>query len=69
MSYSARRQEGRTIVPWKIAAVGQPSFTFRQFFDAVVKPETSASTSPVFSQVFVGKAKEILDSVDPELLN
>ncbi len=29
----------RVIVPWKITAVGQPSFTFRHFFDAVVKSQ------------------------------
>lgn len=57
-------------MPWKIAAVGQPSFTFRQFFDAVVKLQCTTSNHDwcLLSQVFIGKAKETLDSVDQELI-
>ena len=56
----------RTIVPWRITAVGQPAFTFRQFFDTVVRPECVTCTSNhspavVLSEVF---AKESLDLVD-----
>ena len=60
----------KTIVSWRISAVGQPSFTFQHFFDDVIKaqcPSTSAS-SPSLLDVFVGKSKEALDPVDKELM-
>ena len=69
------RTARRVIVPWKITAVGQPSFTFRHFFDAVVKSQCTASTSTtsnppecLLSEVYIGKAKESLDHVDPDLI-
>lgn len=64
----------RTILPWKITSVGHPSCTFKEFFASVVKPACSASTSSadppqiVLKEVYVGKSKDSLDSVDAHLV-
>ena len=55
---------------WKITSVGHPSCTFKEFFETVIKPACTASTSSadppqiVLNEVYVGKAKDSLDSVD-----
>ena len=64
----------RSIIPWKITSVGHPSCTFKEFFATVIKPACTASTSSadppqiVLNEVYVGKAKDSLDSVDFDLI-
>lgn len=64
----------RNILPWIITSVGNPSCTFRKLFETVIKPACTASTSSadtpqiVLNEVFIGKAKDSLDSVDIDLI-
>ena len=56
-----------TLLPWQIVSVHPPSHSYQSFFESEVKCKCPASDSCRMSQVHVGKAKEMLDQVDPSL--
>lgn len=64
----------RNLLPWKITSVDHPSCTFKEFFETIVKPACTASTSTanppeiVLNEMYVGKGKDSLDSVDCDLI-
>ena len=66
----------RCLFPWKITSVGNPSCTFKEFFDTNIKPACTASSSSssadppqiILNEVYIGRAKDSLDLVDFDLI-
>jgi hypothetical protein len=58
----------RTILPWKITSVSPPSTTFGSFFLSEVRPLLCQEAQCLLSEIYVGKGKDILDSVSSELV-
>ena len=56
------RSTKKTVLPWPITGVHPPSLTFLQMFDQL-KPKLPASID--LAEVYVGRAKDSLDMVDP----
>ena len=71
--FTARLKEGAFYLG-KFTSVGHPSCTFTEFFETIIKPASTASTSSadppqiVLNEVYIGKEKDSLDSVDFELI-
>ena len=59
-----------TLLPWKIAKIHPPSATFRSFFTEVISkkmvPQHDGTVGSI-AEVFIGKRKDLLDLVDPDL--
>ena len=64
------KSTNRTLFPWQIAKIHPPSATFRSFFAEVIStkmvPRPDGTVGSI-SEVFVGKRKDLLDLVDPDL--
>jgi len=64
------KSTNRTLFPWQIAKIHPPSATFRSFFAEVISTKMAPrpdGTVGSISEVFVGKRKDLLDLVDPDL--
>ena len=58
-----------TLLPWQIAKI-HPSATFRSFFTEVISKKMAPrhdGTVGSIAEVFIGKRKDLLDLVDPDL--
>ncbi len=56
----------KTLLPWRISGVHQPSHTFKTFFEGEVREKLQSSV--VLEETFVGRSKEKLDVVTLDLL-
>ena len=59
-----------TLLPWQIAKFHPPSATIRAFFTEVISKKMAQrhdGTVGSIAEVFIGKRKDLLDLVDPDL--
>ena len=59
-----------TLLPWQIANIHPPSATFCSFFTEVISKKMAPrhdGTVGSIAEVFIGKRKDLLDLVDPNL--
>ena len=66
------RRTSSTLLPWQIAKIDPPTATFRSFFNDSIATKMALGgydgRNRALSQVFVGKTKELMDLVDPDLV-